>query len=59
LIEAGYLEGDPEMIAYVFWITLHGAVTLQLANKLDETYPVGKIIDTAFTALNAGFAPKR
>jgi AcrR family transcriptional regulator len=59
LIEAGYLEGDPEMIAYVFWITLHGAVTLQLANKLDETYPIGKIIDTAFTALNTGFAPKR
>lgn len=59
LVEAGLLEGDPEMIAYVFWITLHGAVTLQLANKLDETYPLGKIIDTAFMALNTGFAPKR
>jgi AcrR family transcriptional regulator len=60
LVDAGLLEGDPKLVAYTYWITLHGAVTLQLANKLDEeNYDIGKILDAAFGALNSGFAPKR
>ncbi len=55
LIEAGFLKGDPEIIGHVYWITLHGAVTLQLAHKLD--CDMRKILDSAFGALNRGFAP--
>lgn len=60
LVDAGLLSGDPKLIAYTYWVTLHGAVTLQLANKLDEkNYEIGNILDAAFIALNNGFAPKR
>jgi AcrR family transcriptional regulator len=57
LIEAGLLKGDPELIGHVYWVTLHGAVTLQLAGKLDPGCDMRKILDSAFGALARGFAP--
>ena len=33
-IEAGHLEGDPVDLAHYCWFSLHGAVTLHLANRL-------------------------
>jgi AcrR family transcriptional regulator len=57
LVEAGFLQGDPKLIGHVYWITLHGAVTLQLADKLDPGCDMRKILDGAFGALNRGFAP--
>jgi AcrR family transcriptional regulator len=58
LIQAGLLEGDPELIGHIYWITLHGAVTLQLAGKLDPQCDMRKIVEGAFDALARGFAPK-
>lgn len=58
LIEAGLVEGDPELIGHVYWVVLHGTVTLQLAGKLDPECDMGKILDSAFDALQAGYAPK-
>jgi AcrR family transcriptional regulator len=57
LVEAGILEGDPVLIGHVYWVTLHGAVTLQLANKLGPECDMRKILEGAFRALNAGFSP--
>lgn len=34
LIEAGLLEGDPILLAHVFWSAIHGLVVLDLAGKL-------------------------
>ena len=34
LVEAGLFAGDPELLGYVFWATLHGLVVLHLAGKL-------------------------
>jgi AcrR family transcriptional regulator len=34
LVEAGIFKGDPELMGYVFWATLHGIVVLHLAGKL-------------------------
>jgi AcrR family transcriptional regulator len=31
---AGLLRGDPEILAHVFWASVHGLVALQLAGKL-------------------------
>jgi AcrR family transcriptional regulator len=36
MIDAGYYQGDPELIGHVFWASLHGAVVLQLAGKLHD-----------------------
>ena len=57
LIEAGMMQGDPELIGHVFWVTMHGAVTLQLTGKLDPECNMKTILDSAFAALVRGFAP--
>ena len=59
LVDAGLLEGDPVLMGHVFWASLHGAVVLQLAGKLDAECDFETIIHTSFDALSAGFAPKK
>lgn len=59
LVEAGLLEGDPELIGHVFWATIHGAVMLRLANKLSPACDFARIEHEAFRALREGFRPKR
>nr|WKF57239.1 HTH-type transcriptional repressor FabR [Paraburkholderia busanensis] len=34
LVEAGLLEGDPHLIGYAYWASLHGFTMLALANQL-------------------------
>jgi len=34
LVEAGILEGDPRLIGYAYWTSLHGFTMLALANQL-------------------------
>ncbi|MGF6724201.1 hypothetical protein P3T43_003568 [Paraburkholderia sp. GAS41] len=34
LVAAGRLEGDPRLIAYAYWASLHGFAMLALANQL-------------------------
>ena len=35
MVDAGYFEGDPELIGHIFWASLHGVMVLHLAGKLD------------------------
>jgi AcrR family transcriptional regulator len=55
LVDAGLLEGDPDLIGHVFWAMLHGVVMLRLAGKLDRDFRA--IVDEAFRALVAGLRP--
>ena len=57
LVDQGLLEGDPNLIAHIFWATLHGAVMLRFAGKLGCDFRM--LIDEAFRALVEGFRPKR
>jgi AcrR family transcriptional regulator len=57
MIEAGMLQGDPEVIGHVFWVILHGVVTLQLAGKLGPECDMRKILDAAFGAVTKGLHP--
>ncbi|MFM0645602.1 TetR/AcrR family transcriptional regulator [Paraburkholderia bryophila] len=34
LVDAGLLEGDPQLIGYAYWASLHGFTMLALANQL-------------------------
>ena len=34
MVDAGYYEGDPELIGHIFWASLHGVMVLHLAGKL-------------------------
>lgn len=58
LIRDGILEGDPELIGRVFWASLHGAVVLRLAGKLDAEYDFDRISAEAFRVLFEGYRRK-
>jgi len=58
LVQEGVLEGDPDLMGYVFWSALHGAVVLQLAGKLDPKYDFRTITGEAFRALSQSYLPK-
>ena len=58
LVTEGVLEGDPELMGYVFWSALHGAVVLQLAGKLDPKYDFATISAEAYRAMSLAYAPK-
>ena len=34
MVAAGLIEGDPDLLAHVYWAALHGLVVLRMANKL-------------------------
>ena len=55
LVDAGVLEGDPDLMGYVFWSSLHGAVVLQLAGKLDPKYDFRTITHESFRALSLSY----
>jgi AcrR family transcriptional regulator len=61
LVAEGIFSGDPELIGYAFWATLHGAVTLHLAGKLSPQYElsplygIDRIVAEATRALVVGF----
>jgi AcrR family transcriptional regulator len=59
LVRDGLLQGDPELMGYVYWAALHGAVVLQLAGKLDPKYDFSTITEEAFRALSASYSPTR
>lgn len=59
LVDAGFLEGDPELIGHVYWATTHGLVMLKLANKLSPNLSFEAIGAEATRALAEGFRPKR
>jgi len=54
LVEAGIFVGDPQLLGYVFWATMHGLVVLHLAGKLPEQPDFRTIQQEAMRLLVAG-----
>jgi len=54
MVEAGIFSGDPELLGYVFWATLHGLVVLHLAGKLPARPDFRTIQREAIRVLVAG-----
>jgi AcrR family transcriptional regulator len=59
LVVGGDLEGDPDLMGYVFWSALHGAVVLQLAGKLDPKYDFATVSEEAFRAMSLAYRPAK
>jgi AcrR family transcriptional regulator len=59
LVDAGVIEGDPELIGHVYWATIHGLVMLKLADKFSPALFFDTIAAEAMRALADGFRPKR
>lgn len=57
LVDDGVIEGDPKVLGNVFWSTLHGAVSVYLAGKLDSRDQLDAILDVAMRALYSGLKP--
>jgi AcrR family transcriptional regulator len=54
LVKAGIFVGDPQLLGYVFWATLHGLVVLHLAGKLPKKPDFRTIQREAMRLLVAG-----
>lgn len=54
LVKAGIFAGDPQLLGYVFWATLHGLVVLHLAGKLPKEPDFKTIQQEAMRLLVAG-----
>jgi AcrR family transcriptional regulator len=52
LIDAGHIEGDPNLIGHLFWVPLHGAIMLQFAGKLAPNLDASTILTELFDRLN-------
>ena len=59
LTEGGVIEGDVDLMAHVFWATIHGIVVLHLAGKLPGPVGVDALRDEAFSVLFTSYRPKR
>jgi AcrR family transcriptional regulator len=59
VVEVGVLEGDPDVVAHVFWSGVHGIVSLQLAGKLNLGCSIDELVDPMLmTLLRGNLAPQ-
>jgi AcrR family transcriptional regulator len=56
LIEAGLLNGDPNMIGHIFWSALHGLLVLEFAGKLSSKIDPQRLRDEMLSVLIRGVA---
>lgn len=54
LIEAGLLQGDPNMIGHIFWSALHGSLVLQFAGKLSSKIDPRRLRDEMLMVIIKG-----
>lgn len=57
MVAAGLLEGDPEILAHVYWASLHGLVVLRMANKLSRSPPFEAIRHASNRLITRGALP--
>lgn len=57
MVEAGLLEGDPEVLARVYWAMLHGLVVLRMANKLGPSPSFEEIRHASARLITRGALP--
>lgn len=58
MVEAGFLEGDIDLMAHVFWASVHGLVSLYLAGKLTGAVDVETLRTESFRALSWAYRRK-
>lgn len=59
MVAKGLLCGNPRVIAYTLWSSMHGAIALRFSGKMDAECDLSTIIETAHRALIAAFTPAR
>lgn len=51
-IDAGFLSGDADALAHLFWASIHGVVTLDQAGKLVQGRTKQDLLETMFNGAN-------
>lgn len=59
MVGEGILDGDPDLIAHVFWSALHGVIVLKLAGKLSPEFDFDRVSHESFRVLFEGFQKKK
>ena len=59
VIDTGALEGDPEILAHLFWAGLHGLVSLHLAGKLQLGHRLEDLVAPMMLTLFRGNQPEK
>jgi len=54
LIDEGILQGEPAVLANVFWAGIHGVIVLHLAGKLGEGVTIDQVFDSMLTTMSLG-----
>jgi AcrR family transcriptional regulator len=58
LVAEGVVEGDPQILGYVFWCAMHGVVSVYLAGKLDSEEQLEAILEVTINGLLHGLRPQ-
>jgi len=58
LVEAGLLQGDPNVIAHLAWVSLHGTVALHLSGHLNFDLSIDDLIDPVLRMLMPRSSPR-
>ena len=58
MIDAGLIQGEPEMVAHMLWSSLHGALVLQMAGKLSPNIDPRELRTATFQAILRGLGLK-
>lgn len=54
LVKDGHLVGDAHLLGRIFWSAIHGAVSLQLAGKLDQAPSFDEVLNSMLRLIVAG-----
>lgn len=57
MVEAGLLEGDPQLIAHAYWASLHGLIVLSMAGKLNTSPPFDQLRHAMMRMITRGARP--
>jgi hypothetical protein len=55
-VDAGVVAGDPDIVAHVFWASVHGLVSLALAGKLQLGPTLDDLVEPVMRMLMRGSA---
>jgi len=58
MVDAGLLEGDPQLIAHAYWASLHGLIVLRMAGKLDRSPPFDDLRHAMVRMITRGARPR-
>ncbi len=59
MVEAGLLEGDPVVLGHVYWASLHGLLTLEMAGKLSTSPDFDLVRHASNRLITRGAQPRR